>query len=80
MSYTFDQLVEKSLKVTGASYALECDFEIEVNGEQWHVYDSSVSHRDILLYCDQGTVTFLVDSYGNRHVTELFTWENEVQS
>lgn len=72
--YTLNQLIEKSLKVTKSSYAMLCNFKINVNGEDWDAYDSSVCHRDILLYCDQGTVTLLVDSYGNRDIIEIFDW------
>lgn len=49
--------------------------ELSVNGQTWKAYGAEVSHRDILFYCDKGTVTFLVDSYGDRHVTELFDYE-----
>lgn len=49
--------------------------DLSVNGETWKAYGAEVSHRDILFYCDKGTATFLVDSYGDRHVTELFDWE-----
>lgn len=49
--------------------------ELSVNGETWNAYGAEVSHRDILFLCKEGTATFLVDSYGDRHVTELFDYE-----
>ena len=53
-------------------------FDIEVDNKTWTVYTVSISNRDVLCYCDQGTATFLVDSYGSRHAAELFDWsENE---
>lgn len=53
---------------------IDADFIIDVDGMTWNVYTVSISHRDILCYCDKGTATFLVDSYGDRHVPELFGW------
>ena len=52
----------------------EASFKINVNDSVWTAYAVSISYRDILLYCDKGTATYLVDSYGDRHVAELFDW------
>jgi len=52
-------------------------FDIEVENETWTCYAVAISHRDILCYCDQGTATLLVDSYGERHLAELFDWNIE---
>lgn len=67
------QAVDLSIdgKTTGEKNAR---FEIEVEGKTWSVYTVSISHRDILCYCNQGCATFLVDSYGDRNVAELFDW------
>jgi hypothetical protein len=54
---------------------VDAKLSIEVNGEAWTCYTVSISYRDILCYCDQGTATLLIDSYGDRHVAELFDWE-----
>jgi len=51
---------------------------LKINGETWQTYGAVVSHRDILFYCKQGTATYLVDSYGDRHVVELFDWDKDV--
>lgn len=52
----------------------DAGFKIEVDGQTWDCYTVSISHRDVLCYCEQGTATFLVDSYGDRNVAELFDW------
>ena len=53
------------------------EFDIEVDGKTWNVNTVSISHRDILAYCKQGTATFLVDSCGDRNIAELFDWETD---
>jgi len=74
---SLDQAIKKALdhKSHGESSA---DFKIEVDGELWSCYTAAIVHRDILLYCNEGTATFLVDSYGEKNVVELFDWEKDV--
>lgn len=56
----------------------DVDLLIKVNGQLWHAHTACVAHRDILLLCDKGTATFLVDSYGDKNTVDLFDWnENE---
>lgn len=43
---------------------LDVDFEVTIEGETWKAYSASVSYRDILLSCDKGSVTYLVDGNG----------------
>lgn len=52
-------------------------FNIEVEKETWKCYEVSISHRDILCYCDKGVATFVVDTYGDLNTHELFDWEKE---
>ncbi len=72
----FNELIEKSLKASGSKEYF-CNLNIAVEGEIWKAYSASVAHRDILLFCDKGTATFLVDSYGLRNTAELFDWNRE---
>jgi hypothetical protein len=62
---------------TKTSGEMNAKFKIEVENKPWDVYAVSISHRDILCYCNEGTATFLVDTYGERNAAELFNWENE---
>ena len=55
----------------------EADFQIEVEGEAWNVYEVYISKQDILCLTDKGTATFLVDLYGDRALAELYDWEVE---
>lgn len=71
---TLSQLVELSLKTTKQK-TFSVNFNIKIKDELWKVHEASVAHRDILLYCDKGTATFLVDSYGDNHIATLFDWE-----
>jgi hypothetical protein len=70
------EAVEISVGKTGFGERM-AQFDIDVEGKTWNCYAVSISHRDILCYCDQGIATFLVDSYGERHVPELFDWSIE---
>lgn len=56
---------------------IDAQFEVEVEGKAWSCYTVSISHRDILCYCEEGTATFLVDSYGGQNRAELFDWEQD---
>lgn len=57
---------------------LLADFKIEVEGKFWTCYTVAVSYRELTCYCNEGTATYFVDSYGDRHVMELFDWEKAV--
>lgn len=72
----FKDLIEMSIKARKTK-EVDCSIPVEVENETWQAYTASVSNRDILLFTDKGTVTFLVDSYGDRHVAELFDWNRE---
>jgi predicted GNAT family acetyltransferase len=69
----FNDLVEKSLNAK-SSKEYACSLELKIEGKTWNAYAVSVSNRDLLFYCNQGTVTYLVDTYGSRHTAELFDW------
>lgn len=68
--------IELSVK-TKTTKEIDVDFSVNIQGETWKAYSTSVSNRDILLFTDKGTCTFLVDSYGNKNVAELFDWSND---
>jgi len=70
----FTELVELSTKVNKHK-ALNVNIDLEINGETWKAYHVDVANRDLLFACDKGTCTYFVDTYGTRHVAELFTWE-----
>ena len=50
-------------------------FTIRVENSLWKVHAVSIANRDILAFCDKGCATFLVDSYSDRYMCELFDWE-----
>lgn len=75
------QAVEVSLKARD-SVELGAKFDIQVEGAKWSVYTVAIAERDILCYCDKGTATFVVDTYGvgtinARHTVELYDWEKD---
>lgn len=72
----WDKLIEHA--VSGKKQkSFNVSLDIQVSGETWHAYGAEVSDRDILLFCDKGTATYLVDSYGDKHTTELFDWSKD---
>lgn len=56
---------------------IDADLKIKVNGETWDCYTVHVNQREFLCYCNQGTASFVVDSYGDRNTCELLDWEND---
>lgn len=57
------------------SEALECNITLIVDGEKFHAYEVSIASRDLLFFCDKGTLNYLVDTYGDRIAIELFNVE-----
>jgi diaminopimelate decarboxylase len=74
MIKTLSQAIDLSLKAK-SSREIDTNLKIEIEGQLWTAYTVAISYRDILFYCDKGTATFLVDSYGDKNVAELFDWE-----
>jgi len=48
---------------------------LDVDGHVVRPYSCVITHRDIFFYFPSGNATYLVDSYGDRNVAELFDWE-----
>jgi hypothetical protein len=61
---------KKSLTGTGRS--LECDITLDVDGEAFRAYEVYVGKQDLLFLTEKGTLTYLVDRYGDRLTVELF--------
>ena len=70
-------LADMSINVDDQFNDLTVDFLIEVAGEKWRAHDASVAYRDVLLFCDKGVATFLVDRYDDKNTYELFDWETD---
>lgn len=71
---TLKEAIDLSLKPKNAGHIC-ANFSIIVENDTWDIYEVSVSNREILCFSDKGTATFLVDTYGQRSVAELFDWE-----
>lgn len=70
-------LIQKAKGHNAESEELDCDITLSVNGEQWKAYAVSVSYRDLLFFTDQGTVTYLIDSYPHGDYAVLHDWERD---
>lgn len=71
---SFNDLIELSTNHTGDSIEVDCSFHIDTNHGVFFIYSASLSYRDIILYSEKGTLTFLVDTYGDITHVELFDW------
>ena len=74
---TMLELIQKAKHHNAESEELDCDITLSVNGEYWKAYSVSVSYRDLLFYTDQGTVTYLIDSYSHGDYAVLHDWERD---
>lgn len=75
MYQSFNDLVELSVNHTGDSLEVDCNLTLYVDGTDMQAYTCSVGNRDLLFYTDKGTVTYLVDIYGDAARAELVDWE-----
>lgn len=72
----WDKLIKTALTTT-TQKSFNVTIPLQVDGETWEAYGAEVCDRDILFFCKQGTATYLVDTYGDRHTTELFDWTKD---
>ena len=56
---------------------IDCNIELEINGKIWSAYTANFCIGDVLLYCDKGTSTFVIDWYGDEPSFELFDYEED---
>lgn len=75
MAYlSFNDLINLSLDHDGDSIELDCSLTLHVDGIDFHAYTVSLANRDLLFYCNEGTVTYMIDLYGDTARSELFDW------
>lgn len=70
-------LIQKARGHNAESEELDCDLTLSVNGEYWKAYAVSVAHRELLFCTDQGTVTYLIDSYSHGDYAVLHDYERD---
>ena len=68
----------KSMAADNESHEIDCDITLSVNGEQWRAYTVCVSYRDLFFFTDQGTVTYLIDSYPHGDYAVLHDYERDL--
>ena len=77
MKRSFEELVELSVKHKGQNKYSPCDLSLEVDGKTYNAYEVSICNRDLLFFSDKGTLNYVIDSYGDRHVAELYQLDEE---
>lgn len=70
----WDKLINHAVN-SETQRSFNVSLEITVGEETWSTYGADVSHREILFFCKEGTVSYVVDTYGDRHTVELFDWD-----
>lgn len=68
--------IKLSLKAN-ESKEYTCNVDLVIEGNIWKAHTVTISHRDIMFYCNEGDVTYLVDSYGDKHLAVLHDWNND---
>jgi len=68
---TFKQLVDYSVRYKGPTKELDCNIELKVDGKTFNAYSVSVSNRDLLFYCDNCSITYLVDNISGNDLAVL---------
>ena len=71
---SFEDIVEASVK---RGYSKEYNVkgvELEVEGKTLRPYTVAIANRDLLFFCDVGTVNYVVDTYAGKNWVELFDW------
>ena len=77
MNDLIQRAIVKRMAADNESHEIDCDITLSVNGEYWKAYAVSVSYRDLLFYTDQGTVTYLIDSYPHGDYAVLHDYERD---
>ena len=77
MNDLIQRAIVKRMAADNESHEIDCDITLSVNGEYWKAYSVSVSYRDLLFYTDQGTVTYLIDSYPHGDYAVLHDYERD---
>lgn len=71
---SFNDLVDLSVNYDGDNLEVDCSLTLNVKGIDLQAHACSVSNRDLLFYCNEGTVTYLVDVYNGTARAELYDW------
>lgn len=74
---TFKDFVHLSVSHKGENEYHACNIQLKHDGKTYKAHEVSVAHRDLLFFTDSDTLNFVVDSYGDRHVAELFNVDNK---
>lgn len=70
-------LIDLAVNYEGESIEVDCNITLEVDDVEYKAYSVSISNRDLLFYTDEGTIQYLVDSYGDNHTAVLYDWDLE---
>lgn len=68
-----DQIIEKAIKHKGENKYYPTNIELKEEGTKYKCYEVSICHRDLLFFADKGTLNYVIDSYGDRNVLELYS-------
>lgn len=68
-------LIECAVNHDGDCYEIDVNLTLHEEGKNYSAYAVSIAHRELLFYCDNACLTYVIDSYGNSHTYELFSIE-----
>lgn len=70
-----DALIDLAIKTQGNTERDCTGLILNANGNEYKPYSVSITHRDLLFFCDNATLNYLVDTYGDRNTIELLNIE-----
>lgn len=70
----FTDTVEFSTRVFGESEEYSCNIMLE---DKYKAHTVAICNRDLLFYCDNATLNYVVDTIGYNHYAELINLEED---
>lgn len=71
---SFSELVDLSIIAKDITEH-ECEIELLVAGGKMQAYSCNVAYRDLLFFCDKGTVSYDINTIGDRTSALLVDWQ-----
>ena len=68
---TFKDFVSMAFTWNKENKEFECDLILKHNGEEFKAYSVSVANCELLFYCENATVTYLIDNYFGEAVSVI---------
>lgn len=65
------EIIEISINHNGENKIYPCNVQIKEEGKRYQAHEVSIAHRDLLFFCDKGTVNYDVNTIGFNNYLSL---------